>query len=140
MDAIVNFMVKKYPDLHGKDELTMGVKVFLGEMNWDLKSPYPAIGRKVEVDFGEMKFVLDFKDNKTMSFIGTEGSLKGSSDTVQYTAVEVAKNVFMVYWHEPKQGSNVTHIQDYNQKTVYTNIASKDGSFIHLKGKLTILK
>ncbi|PKF73620.1 MBL fold metallo-hydrolase [Chryseobacterium sp. PMSZPI] len=113
--AIVDFMVKKYPNLPGKDELEMGVKVFRGEMEWDLKSPYPAIGRKVEVDFGAVKFRLDFKDNKTMTFIGTAGSSKNSTDTVEYTAVEVAKNVFMVYWHEPHLGFNVTHIQDYNK-------------------------
>ncbi|WP_234047696.1 MBL fold metallo-hydrolase [Chryseobacterium paridis] len=139
-DAIIQYMVNQYPDLPGKDELGMGVKVFLGEMNWDLRSPYPAIGRKVEVDFGTGKFVLDYKDNKTMSFMGTEGTLKGISDTVQYTATEVAKNVFMVYWHEPKTGENVTHVQDYNKNIIYTNIAGKDGSFNHFKVPFKILK
>jgi glyoxylase-like metal-dependent hydrolase (beta-lactamase superfamily II) len=139
-EDIVKVMVQQYPDLPGKDELAMGAKVFLGEMDWELKSPYPPIGRKMEVNFGTTQFVLDFKDNKTMSFIGTEGSDKGTGDTVQYTAVEVAKNVFMVYWHEPNSGANVIHIQDYNQNVVYTNIAGKDGSFRHFKGKLSILK
>lgn len=138
--TIVDFMVKKYPNLPGKDELEMGVKVFLGEMAWDLKSPYPAIGQKVEVDFGAVKFLLDFKDNKTMTFTGTAGSSKGSTDTVEYTAVEVAKNVFMVYWHEPHLGFNVTHIQDYNKNIVYSNIVGKDGTFTHPKGTLKILK
>ncbi|MDR6488559.1 glyoxylase-like metal-dependent hydrolase (beta-lactamase superfamily II) [Chryseobacterium vietnamense] len=138
--AIVDFMVKKYPDLPGKGELEMGVKVYLKEMDWDLKSPYPAIGRKVEVDFGTIKFLLDFKDNKTMTFIGTAGSSKNSTDTVEYTAVEVAKNVFMVYWHEPHLGFNVTHIQDYNKNIIYSNIAGPDGTFTHPKGTLKILK
>lgn len=138
--AVVDFMVKKYPDLHGKDELGMGAKVFFGEMAWDLKSPYPAIGNKVEVDFGTFKFILDFKDNKEMTFTGVSGNVKGNTDTIQYTAVEVAKNIFMVYWHEPKLGSNVTHIQDYNQNIIYTNIAETNGSFTHLKGTLKILK
>ncbi|MDQ0780301.1 MBL fold metallo-hydrolase [Chryseobacterium sp. W4I1] len=138
--VVVDFMIKKYPDLHGKDELGMGAKVFFGEMAWDLKSPYPAIGHKVEVDFGTLKFILDFKDNKEMSFTGVSENVKGNTDTVQYTAVEVAKNVFMVYWHEPKLGSNVTHIQDYNKNIIYTNIAETNGSFTHLKGTLKILK
>lgn len=138
--SIVEAMVKKYPDLPGKEELEMGVKVFLKEMDWDLKSPYPAIGRKVEVDFGAVKFVLDFKDNTTMTFTGTAGSSKNSTDTVAYTAVEVAKNVFMVYWHEPHLGFNVTHIQDYNKNIVYSNIAGPDGTFTHPKGTLKILK
>lgn len=138
--AIVDYMVKKYPNLPGKDELEMGVKVFLGEMDWDLKSPYPAIGKKVEVDFGAVKFLLDFKDNKTMTFTGIAGSSKGSTDTVEYTAVEVAKNIFMVYWHEPHLGFNVTHIQDYNKNIVYSNIAGPDGTFTHPKGALKISK
>ncbi|AKK73224.1 metallo-beta-lactamase [Chryseobacterium gallinarum] len=138
--AAVDFMVKKYPDLPGKNELEMGVKVFHGEMDWDLKSPYPAIGRKVEVDFGTVKFLLDFKDNKTMTFRGLSGNSKGSTETVEYTAVEVAKNVFMVYWHEPESGFNVTHVQDYNKHILYTNIAGKDGGFTHLKGTLKIIQ
>ncbi|PIF44404.1 glyoxylase-like metal-dependent hydrolase (beta-lactamase superfamily II) [Chryseobacterium sp. 52] len=136
--AVVDFMVKKYPELHGKDELEMGAKVFFGEINWELKSPYPAIGNKVEADFGTSKFILDFKNNKEMSFTGISG--KGNTDTVQYTAVEVAKNVFMICWHEPKLGSNVTHIEDYNKNIIYSNIAEPNGSFTHLKGTLKILK
>ncbi|MFZ4931165.1 MoaF-related domain-containing protein [Chryseobacterium sp. Mn2064] len=138
--SIVESIVKKYPDLPGKEELEMGVKVFLGEMDWDLKSPYPAIGRKVEVEFGSVKFILDFKDNKTMTFIGTAGSSKNTTDTVEYTAVEVAKNVFMVYWHEPHLGFNVSQIQDYNKNIVYSNIADAKGTFTHRKGTLTIVK
>lgn len=138
--SVVDFMVKKYPDLPGKEELEMGVKVFFGEMNWDLRLPYPAIGHKMEVDFGTVKFILDFKDHKTMTFTGTAGSSKNSTDTVEYTAVEVAENVFMVYWHEPHLGFNVTHIQDYNKNIVYSNIAGPDGTFKHLKGTLKILK
>ncbi|MGH1519950.1 MoaF-related domain-containing protein [Chryseobacterium sp. JK1] len=138
--SIVESMVKKYPDIPGKEELEMGVKVFLGEMDWDLRSPYPAIGRKVEVEFGSVKFILDFKDNKTMTFIGAAGSSKNTTDTVEYTAVEVAKNVFMVYWHEPHLGFNVSQIQDYNKNIVYSNIADSKGTFTHRKGTLTIVK
>ncbi|ROI04403.1 MBL fold metallo-hydrolase [Chryseobacterium sp. G0240] len=139
VSAITDFMVKKYPDLQGKDSLEMGVKVFLGEMNWDLKSPYPAIGRKVEADFGTVKFLLDFKDNRVMTFHGLTGGSKGNTETVDYTTVEVAKNVFMVYWHE-SAGINITHVEDYNKNVVYTNIAGKDGTFTHLKGTLKILQ
>ncbi|NIF07167.1 MBL fold metallo-hydrolase [Chryseobacterium sp. Tr-659] len=138
--AVVDFMVKKYPDLPGKEELEMGAKVFFKEMDWDLKSPYPAIGHQIEVDFGAVKFLLDFKDNRTMTFTGTAGSSKNSTDTVEYTAVEVAKNVFMVYWHEPHLDFNVTHIQDYNKNIVYSNIAGPDGTFTHPKGSLKVLK
>ncbi|MEN3931100.1 MBL fold metallo-hydrolase [Microvirga sp. W0021] len=135
---IISYMTEKYPDLPGKASLEMGAKVYRGEIPWDVKSPYPAIGNTVKVDFAGTKFDINFADNKTMSFIGTDGVFKGSADTVTYTPVEVAKNVFMVYWHEPKSGSNVTHVQDYNKGIVYTNIARKDGNFVNLKGTLRV--
>ena len=128
-------MEKKYPTFVGKDTLEMGAKVFKGEINWDLKSPYPAIGNKVEVNFGEISFILNFVDNKQMSFEGQGGV----TDSVEYTATEIAKNIFMVYWHEPHVGDNVVHVQDYNQGIVYTNIASRTGEFVHLKGTLKIV-
>jgi len=135
---IIAFMEKQYPDLPGKESLVMGAKVFTGAMNWDLKLPYPAIGNQVTVNFGGTIFELTFADNRHMSFIGTEGAFVGVKDSVDYKAVEVASNVFMVYWHEPKSGSNVVHVQDYNTNTVYTNIAATDGTFTHLKGTLSV--
>ena len=114
-----------YPTFAGTDILEMSAKVFKGEMDWGLKSPYPAIGNKVEVNFGETLFVLDIKDNLHMSFI----SQSGAADTVDYSITEIAKNIFMVFWHEPYLGDNVVHIQDYNTGIVYTNIAKPDGQF-----------
>jgi len=44
-----------------------------------------------------------------------------------------------VYWHEPASMTNVVHIEDFEHKIFYTNIAAKDGSFTHLKGTLQLL-
>ena len=130
-----SIMEKIYPTFVDKEYLEMGAKVFKGEINWDLKSPYPAIGNTVEVNFGKMSFVLNFKNNKQMSFKGQSGV----TDSVEYTATEIAKNIFMVCWHEPNVGDNVVHIQDFNQGIVYTNIASKNGAFLQLKGTMKIM-
>lgn len=99
---------------------------------------YPAAGKKAKVKFGELEFALDFKDATTMSFVGLAGPLKGVTDTVKYTAIEVAPKIYMVYWHEPNTGANVVHVQDFNRGIVYTNIAAPDGSFTNLKGTLTL--
>lgn len=99
---------------------------------------FPAIGRKTMVRFGEMAFELNFKDASIMSFIGVDGPFKGVKDTVKYTALEVASNVYMVYWHEPGTGANVVHVQNYDLNIVYTNIAGADGSFTNLKGVITL--
>lgn len=137
---IIEYLEHKFPNLAGKDELVLGAKVFTGEMKWDLKNPYPVIGHYAVVNFGAAKFQLNYKDNKNMTFKGIEGTFKDDTDNVQYNAVEVAPNVFMVYWHEPKSGSNVVHVQDFNKNEVYTNIAAPDGSFTNLKGTISIME
>ena len=136
--GIVAAMTARFPDLPGRETLDFGAKVFKGETEWHLASPYPPIGQVAVVKFGEVAFRLNFADNRTMSFKDTSGAFQGVSDTVRYTAVEVSRNVFMVYWHEPSTGSNVVHVQDWNTRTVYTNIAAKDGSFTNLKGIIKI--
>ncbi|WP_074381128.1 MBL fold metallo-hydrolase [Bartonella doshiae] len=136
--SIISDMEKKYPDLPGQQSLDSGAKAFTGETPWHINNPYPPIGKVAEVNFGEAVFELNFHDNRRMSFKGTSGAFKGNEDTVEYTAVEVSKNVFMVYWHEPKTNSNVVHVQDWNTGTVYTNIAAEDNSFTHMKGTIKI--
>ena len=138
---IISFMDKAYPNLDDKPTLEMSAQVFSKELDWKVASPYPVIGQKITVDFDAMKFNLDFTDNKNMSFAGAGGAAGPEiNDKVTYTPIEIAKNVFMVYWHEDKSGDNVVHIQDYNRDVVYTNIASSDSSFTHLQGKITGVK
>ena len=131
-------MTARFPDLPGHEALEFCAKVFMRETDWHVASPYPPIGRVATVTFGGAAFRLDYKDDKTMSFTDTSGAFQGVTDTVRYTAVEVSRNVFMVYWHEPTTGSNVVHVQDWNTGSVWTNIAGKDGSFTNLKGTITL--
>ena len=135
---IVAAMTARFPELPGRETLEFGAKVFEGEADWHVASPYPPIGGVATVDFGGAAFRLNFADNKTMSFEDTSGAFQGVKDTVRYTAVEVSRKVFMVYWHEPSTGSNVVHVQDWNTGTVWTNIAGKDGSFTNLKGTIRL--
>ena len=100
---------------------------------------YIGEGKIVQVTFGDFAFRLDFTDSQTMTFTGNGPASEGITDTVQYTAVEIRPQVYMVYWHEPTTGDNVTHVQDYPRGIVYTNIASGDGSFTHLKGQIKII-
>ena len=78
---------------------------------------------KVNFGNGSAVFDLNFYENKTMSFIRTDGPFKSTTDTVQYTPVEVAMNLFIVNWHEPSTSANVVHLQNFNTGTTYTNIA-----------------
>ncbi len=136
--GIITAMEKRYPDLPGKDSLVLGAQALTGERPWHTASPYPPIGGNAEVRFGDIRFLLHFKDDKTMSFQGLSGAFKGVTDTVRYTAVEVGPKIFMVYWHEPEVGANVVHVQNWNNGTVYTNISGKDNSFTNLKGTIIL--
>lgn len=129
-----------YPGLAGESNLETGAKVNKNELKWEVKSPYLPIGRNILVDFGKVKFRLTFHDNVSMTYKDASGAYKGISETVNYKAVQIAENVFMVYWHEEGSGLNVVHVQDFNKNIVYTNIAAKDGSFTNLKGILTLEK
>lgn len=137
--TLVAAMEARYPDLGEKSSLELSAKVAKGEMQWPAPAPFPAAGKTVRVQFGATAFDLHFKDDKTMSFVGTAGQFKGVTDTVQYTAREIRPQVYMVYWHEPSTGSNVVHVEDFERGTVDTNIAAKDGQFLHMSGTLKIV-
>ncbi|RQU34487.1 MBL fold metallo-hydrolase [Burkholderia cenocepacia] len=137
--ALIAAMEARYPDLGEKSSLELSAKVAKGEMQWPAPAPFPAAGRTVRVQFGATAFDLHFQDDKTMSFVGTAGQFNGVTDTVQYTAREIRPQVYMVYWHEPSTGSNVVHVEDFERGAVDTNIATKDGQFLHMSGTLKIV-
>ena len=134
-------MEKAWPQLPGKDDLVFSAKVFKGEQEWKVFTPYPPIGRAIKVDFGAFAFRNSFKDAHHMTFLGLNGGYKGVTDSVLPTVVEVSPNVFMVYWSEPNSTkSNVVHVQNYNTGTVWTNIAAPDGKFYNMQGKMTVVE
>lgn len=137
-DGIIAFMKAEFPELGKEQQLEFGAKVFAKELPWTRKNPYPPIERAIVVNFGIFSFRNSFSDNLHMHFEGLDGDYKGQTDDVEYTAVEVARRVFMVYWSEPKSKARVVHVQNYNDNTVWTNIAYPDGSFYHLSGTLTL--
>jgi len=94
------------------------------------------IGNKFKSDFGPMVFQLHFESAIQMTFTQILPDGLGSSETVNTTMVELRPNVFMVYWKE-KSGTTVTHVEDFQNETVYTNITLPDQTFINLKGTLT---
>ena len=139
--GLISSMEALYPTLPGKDDLVFSAKVFKGEQEWKVFNPYPPIGRAIKVDFGAFAFRNSFKDAHHMTFMGINGSYKGVTDSVLPSVVEVSPNVFMVYWSEPNSTkSNVVHVQNYNDGTVWTNIAAPDGQFYNMSGKLSVVE
>lgn len=138
---VVAKMKKAYPHLGGEQNLEMTAKVLKGEMAWKTASAFPVIERKAEVDFGgEYRFELNFHNEHSMTFTGLVQRAGGRpmTDTVEYTAVEVAPQVWMVYWTE-KDNTHVVHIEDYGNGVAWTNISAPDGSFTNLKGTIKLM-
>ncbi|WP_374351414.1 hypothetical protein [Chitinimonas sp.] len=96
---------------------------------------FPAVGHSYEAAFSGMQFKLEFDaDGKTMRFArSSEKDFKAAAESVAYTAVAIRPGVFMVYWKE-RSGNTVTHIEDFDNSTVYTNITLPDTTFYNLKG------
>ena len=49
---LISAMEALYPQLAGREDMSFSAKVFKGEENWKIFSPYPPIGRAIKVDFG----------------------------------------------------------------------------------------
>lgn len=132
-------ILQEYPLLKGKDSLELSSKVLYGEMNWETIKSYPAIGHQIDIHCDKMVFHLIIKNDKEMSVASVSETGKDITDIVLYKAFEIAPQVYMVFWHEPKTGANVVHIQDFKNNIAYLNIANSDGSFLNLQGTLKLL-
>lgn len=139
-DEIVAKMKTTFPSYEDANYLEFGASVITGTAKWTVRILYPGVGRHVIADFSPtVVFDLDFHNDKTMTFIGTDGVWKGYKDTVGVVMTEVASNVFMVYWQEAN-GMAVVHVQNWNTLEVWTNIyapGDKHESY-HMKGTLTL--
>ncbi len=138
---VIAAMKRAFPNLPGEQNLEMTARVLKGETAWKTARAFPAIERKVEVNFGgEFVFELTFHDDKTMTYRSLRERTSGAAavDTLHYTAVEVAPQVWMVYWTE-SDNTHVVHVEDYGGGVAYTNISSPDGLFTNLKGTLKML-
>lgn len=106
---------------------------------------FPAVGRSFEARFGDLAFRLDFDpDGRSLHFsaIGAQQTVsedESGSQTVQYIAVGLREDLFLVFWQEAA-GTTVTHVEDFAQQRVHSNITSPDGSFLNLSGSLTPLE
>lgn len=64
-------------------------------------SRFITLGKVFQVNVGDIEYELDFSDNKTMTFTGIGADSQEDTDTVEYTAIKIRPQVYMVYWHEP---------------------------------------
>ena len=96
---------------------------------------FPALGKVVQVDFGS-KWDLHFTSMTTMTYT-PPGHPVSDGEQVKITVTPIRPGVFMVTWQE-SDNTTVTHVEDYQNGIVYTNISTPDGKFYNKKGSLKL--
>ncbi len=99
------------------------------------------IGHRFLFDFGdanryEMYFVSD--DKLEVTIVADPGYPTGTVNEFDITRTELRPDLYLVTWVEPSTGNTVTHVQDFANEVVYTNItdlASKH--FWNLRGTIS---
>ncbi|TPN89432.1 hypothetical protein FJ987_00440 [Mesorhizobium sp. CU2] len=100
---------------------------------------FPAIGHVYEARFGELAFHLQFDANgSTMRFAPADAPDFAEAEAVTYRATAIRACVFMVTWSEA-DGTTVTHVEDFENGIVHTNITKPDHSFLNLSGGWSLL-
>lgn len=95
---------------------------------------FPAVGKHYLVDFHAFRVELFFSSETTLTYTGVrpDGSL-GPSETVTISVEPLRKSLFLVTWQEADK-TTVVHVEDYEARTITTNITSPGGSFSQYKG------
>lgn len=96
------------------------------------------IGNRYIMDVGVLRTELYFETDTSMVFTIIEGgglTENGYSESVETTIAEVRPQVYMVAWKE-KSGATVTHVEDHENGTIYSNATLPDGSFYTMKGTI----
>lgn len=98
------------------------------------------IGRKFIFDFGDTaRYELNFvaEDKLEVTVVADASYPAGTLNKFTITRTELRPELYLVTWVEEDTGNTVTHVQDYENLTAYTNItdlASRE--FWNLKGRI----
>lgn len=101
------------------------------------ETAFPGLGHVVQVDFGS-KWDLHFTSMTQLTFT-PPGHPVSDGETVKIAITPIRPGVFMVTWQE-SDNTTVTHVEDYQNGILFTNISTPDGKFYNLKGTLRIVQ
>jgi len=90
---------------------------------------FPGTGHTYLVDFSAFRVELVFTSATSLTYTGIspDGTRRGS-ETVEIHTEEITTNVFLVTWQESDR-TTVVHVEDYNKRTIVTNITNPDLTF-----------
>jgi uncharacterized protein len=102
------------------------------------KESVKIIGEKFLFDFGMNKAIIHFLSNDAMQFTITEkaGISYEETERVKIKLTTIRPNVYLAAWKE-KNKNTVTQVQDFYNKTVYSNWTLPNGEFINVNGTIS---
>lgn len=95
-------------------------------------------GNRYRMDVGILKTELYFESDDALVFTVLEGGTltkNGYSERVETVIAEIRPQVYMVAWKEIS-GATVTHVEDHENRIIFSNATLPDGSFYTLKGTI----
>lgn len=98
------------------------------------------IGRQFVFDFGDnAKYELNFiaEDMLEVTVVADANYPAGTLNKFNITRTQLRPDLYMVTWVEEDTGNTVTHVQDFENLTAYTNITDlASRGFWNLKGQI----
>lgn len=107
--------------------------------------PYPApswpgVGRVLEVDFGNIVFEARFnRDGRTMTFTERASYPETPAVTVEYTAIEVAPDVYMLSWTREQPRASVVNIQNWSNGRTFSGMTTAELHLVRLQGSFRVI-
>lgn len=101
---------------------------------------FPAIGHTYEADLGgDILVQFEYHSVNSMTIYGLKGEHKGFTETVETSVMPIRPRVYMVGWQEKNQAT-VTHIEDFENDIVYSNITLPGNKSLRLQGPFKQVK
>ncbi len=99
-----------------------------------MRSTFQGFGHRYLVDFSAFRVELSFASPSSLTYTGVnqDGS-RGASETVKITIEDIADQIFLVTWQESDK-TTVVHVEDFEKKTIVTNITNPDLTFEQFHG------
>jgi len=99
-----------------------------------MSNDFPAVGKRYLVDFQAFKVILNFTSATSLTYtvLQADGS-PGQVETVLIKVEPIRDLLFLVTWQESDK-TTVVHVEDYDSKTIVTNITNPDNSFDQYHG------
>ncbi|HEX3597506.1 MAG TPA: hypothetical protein VHU80_20500 [Polyangiaceae bacterium] len=76
--------------------------------------------------WGRFAVEMTFETRDRLRIRTTEGEQKGYTDSMPYTTSRVRPGLYVVRWKEPKTGTRVTQIEDWDEGTVVVSVATRN--------------